>query len=272
MSGATINGLPYYEIDFNADGSLDTSAGGDGGVPSAVSAGAITDLFILVHGWNNGTDSARDLYTAMFTLLADQLGQHRSHSAAVGILWPSLVFPDDDPATAPPVPSTGAQLAAALSPAFPDRQHQLATIGSLLDQQPQNPAALTQFHTLAASLVTTPGQGAEDNGEAAILTADTASVLGHAAEMAPAAGDAAEGVPNPFSTLWSGAKEVLRTLSYYEMKNRAGVIGERRSGTAAQCPDRPDRCATRPPDRPQLRRPAGRLHPGRTSAPAHRCG
>jgi hypothetical protein len=194
-------------------------------VPSAVSAGAITDLFILVHGWNNGTDSARDLYTAMFTLLADQLGQHRSHSAAVGILWPSLVFPDDDPATAPPVPSTGAQLAAALSPAFPDRQHQLATIGSLLDQQPQNPTALTQFHTLAASLVTTPGQGAEDNGEAAILTADTASVLGHAAEMAPAAGDAAEGVPNPFSTLWSGAKEVLRTLSYYEMKNRAGVIG-----------------------------------------------
>ncbi len=38
----------------------------------------ITDLFMLSHGWNNGVDSARDLYQAMFGLLAGQLGAHRS--------------------------------------------------------------------------------------------------------------------------------------------------------------------------------------------------
>ena len=116
----TINGLAYFEIDFNADGTLNTTTGnGDGGLVAAVSAGGISDLFVLSHGWNNGVDSARDLYQAMFSMLADQLGAHKDNSAAVGVIWPSLLLPDDDPATAPPVPSTGAQLAATLTPAFP---------------------------------------------------------------------------------------------------------------------------------------------------------
>jgi hypothetical protein len=80
----TINGLAYYEVDFNADGTLNTAAGGgDGGVPAAVAAGGITDVFVLSHGWNNGVDSARNLYQAMFSLLADQLGAHASTSAAI---------------------------------------------------------------------------------------------------------------------------------------------------------------------------------------------
>ena len=221
------NGLTYYEVDFNADGTLDTAGGGgDGGLPAAVAAGGISDLFVLSHGWNNGVDSARDLYQAMFGLLASQLGGHLSSSAAVGIIWPSLLFPDDDPNTAPPVASTGAKLAAALTPAFPGQQQQLATMGQLLDQQPQDPAKLTEFHQLAGGLVTTPAQSIEDAGEAALLTADTATVFGHAAAMAPHAPSGAQGIGNPFTGLWSGAREVLRTLSYYEMKNRAGVVGQ----------------------------------------------
>lgn len=222
-----IGGLRYYEIDFNADGSLNTATGaGDGGLPAAVAAGGITELFVLSHGWNNGVDSARDLYRAMFALLAGQLGQHLSTSAAVGIIWPSLLFPDDDPATAAPVPSTGAQLAAALAPAFPASQPALATMGQLLDRQPQDPAALTEFHQLAKGLVTTPAQAVEDTGEAALLTSATATAFGHAAAMAPHAAVGSEGMGNPFAGLWSGAREVLRTLSYYEMKNRAAVVGQ----------------------------------------------
>ncbi len=223
-----IQGLPYYEVDFNADGTLNTATGGgDGGLPSAVSAGGITDLFVLSHGWNSGLDSARDLYRAMFGLLAEQLGVHLSTSAGVGVIWPSLLFPDDDPATVPAVPSTGAELAAALAPAFPSQQSQLSTMGSLLDQQPQDPHALTQFHDLATGLVTTPPQGVEDTGEAALMTADTATAFGHAAAMAgPSSSGNAEGIGNPFAGLWAGAREVLRTMSYYEMKNRAGVVGQ----------------------------------------------
>lgn len=222
-----INGLPYYEIDFNADGTLNTTTGsGDGGLPAAVSAGGITDLFVFSHGWNNGVDSARDLYQAMFSLLADQLGAHRSSSAAVGIIWPSLLLPDDDPATAPPVPSTGAQITAALAPAFPDQAQGLATMGTLLDDQPQMADKLTEFHSLATKLVTTKPLSVEDSGEASMMTADTMQVLGYAASLAPAGGGDAQGIGNPFKTLWTGAREVLRTMSYYEMKNRAGVVGK----------------------------------------------
>jgi hypothetical protein len=220
-----INGLAYYEVDFNADGSLNT-ANGDGGLPAAVAAGGITDLFVLSHGWNNGVDSARDLYVAMFGLLAAQLGTHLSSSAAVGVIWPSLLFPDDDPATAPAVPSTGAELAKALTPSFPGQQQQLDTMGQLLDQQPQDPNKLTQFHQLVNGLVTTKPQGVEDTGEAALITADTATAFGHAAAMAPHATSSAQGIGNPFAGLWNGAREVLRTMSYYEMKNRAGVVGQ----------------------------------------------
>jgi hypothetical protein len=226
-----INGLRYYEVDFNADGTLDTATGnGDGGLPAATRAGGITDLFVLSHGWNNGVNSARDLYQAMFTLLADQLGEHLSTSAAVGVIWPSLLFPDDDPATAPPVPSTGSQLAAALAPAFPAQQDQLTRMGQLLDQRPQDPNALTEFHQLAKGLVTSPAQGVEDTGEAALLTADTATAFGHAAAMAPHIAGGAQGIGDIFGGLWSGAREVLRTLSYYEMKNRAGVVGQQGLG------------------------------------------
>ena len=129
-----------------------------------MAAGGITDLFVLSHGWNNGVDSARNLYQGMFGLLADQLGGHAEHCAAVGVVWPSLLFPDDDPATAPPVPSTGAQLARALAPAFPDQQQHLAAIGQLLDEQPQQPDKLTEFHQLATRLVTTPGAECRGQG------------------------------------------------------------------------------------------------------------
>jgi hypothetical protein len=227
-----IIGLSSYEVDFNADGTLNTAdGGGDGGLPAAVAAGGIKDLFVLTHGWNNDVGSARDLYQEMFALLAQQLDGHRSSSAAVGVIWPSLLFPEDDPTTSPPpTPSTGAQLATALAPHFPGQQQQLAAMGQLLDQQPQDPAKLVEFHQLAKGLVTTLPQGVEDSGEAALLTADTATAFGHAAAMAPHARSGAQGLGNPFAGLWAGAREVLRTLSYYEMKNRAGVVGRQGLG------------------------------------------
>lgn len=227
----TISGLPYYEPDFNADGSLNDATGdGDGGLPAAVAAGGITDLFVMSHGWNNSVSSARQLYTAMFSLIADQLGGHTDGVAVVGINWPSVLLPDDDPDSAPPVPSTGAELAAALAPRFPGQAEQLKTMGELLDEKPQQSAKLIEFHTLASGLVTTKPQSQEDSGESSIVDSDPLAVFGQAAAMAPKSTSAAQGLGNPFAGLWSGAREILRTMSYYEMKNRAGVIGERGLG------------------------------------------
>src|ERR1700687_4511904 len=99
-----INGLPYCELHFKSDGTLDTSAGQEEAMlTSALSSGSVTDLFVLSHGWNNGVTSARNLYRAMFALLAEQLDNRKSTSVAVGIIWPSLLFPDDDPDADPTV-------------------------------------------------------------------------------------------------------------------------------------------------------------------------
>ncbi|OAT70498.1 serine/threonine protein kinase [Mycobacteroides immunogenum] len=223
----TIKGLPYYEPDFNADGSLNDATGdGDGGLPAAVADGGITDLFLMSHGWNNSVASARQLYTAMFSLIADQLGADTAGVAVAGINWPSVLLPDDSPDSAPPVPSTGAELTAALAPGFPGQDAQLKKMGELLDEKPQQSAKLIEFHTLAAGLVTTAAQSPEDSGESDIVTGDPLAVFGQAAAMAPKSTGAAQGLGNPFAALWSGAREILRTMSYYEMKNRAGVIGQ----------------------------------------------
>ena len=218
---ADIAGLTYYEVDFAADGTLTA----DGGLPDAIAAGRITDLFVLSHGWNNSVGSARSLYDSMFSLLAPMLGDKLPTCAAVGIIWPSLLFPEDDPVHAPANPSSGAELATALAPAFPGNEANLTTLGTLLDKQPADPASLQQFHELASGLVTTPVLAPEDAGPAAAITAETGAVFGHAAAMTKGPVGHAQGLPNPFKTLWSGAREVLRGMSYYEMKNRAGVIG-----------------------------------------------
>ena len=218
---AQIAGLDYYELDFAANGTLSS----DGGLPAAVQGGHIQDLYLLSHGWNSSPGSARSLYQAMFTLLAGMIPDAIGSSACAGVIWPSLLFPEDDPAKAQSQPSTGQQLAAALAPAFPQQQDNLATLGQLLDTQPQDGASLDQFHSLAAGLVTTPPLAPEDAGQQASIDGATAAVFGHAAAMSPDPAGSAQGIPNPFTTLWHGARETLRSMSYYEMKNRAGVIG-----------------------------------------------
>jgi hypothetical protein len=220
---AAIAGLPYYELTFAADGTLTA----DGGLPAAVAAGGITNLFVFSHGWNDSVQTARGLYRAMFKMLGGMLGADKPTTAVVGLIWPSLLFPEDDPA-GPGTPSTGAQLSAALAPAFPGQENDLAAMGTMLDQQPQDAGQLVRFHQLASGLVTSPALAPEDAGPAAAVTADTSAVFGQAAAMAKTggAGSGAQGLPNPFQALWSGGKEVLRSMSYYEMKNRAGVIGQ----------------------------------------------
>lgn len=200
------------------------------GLQAAVAAGGITDVFVFSHGWNNGVASARALYAEMFTLLRDQLGATAPSTLFVGVLWPSLLFPDDDPATPPPEPSTGRQLVAAIARAMPQQLDQLDVIGRLLDEKPQDRDKLVEFHSLTAGLVTTAPQSTEDAGESTLLTADALTVLGHAARMAPGSSPATRSAGDVFDRLWAGGRELLRTASYYEMKNRAGVIGGRGLG------------------------------------------
>jgi hypothetical protein len=220
-----IAGLPYWEIRFNEQGALVD----DGWLPAELPGRNLSDLFFFCHGWNNSVSSARDLYQAMITLLSAQVGEHAVDRSigTVGIFWPSLVFPEDDPTAPPAAAPTGQQLAHALAPAFaPEQTQALSTIGELLDTKPADPQKLQEAHRLIRSLVTSPDLDAtEDTGEKAVLTEPTATVFGHFAGMSKTHDDA-QGVGDIFNSLWGGARNALRVASYFEMKNRAGVVGK----------------------------------------------
>jgi hypothetical protein len=228
-----IGDLDYYELAFAADGNPDPGNPADGAsLAAAVADGGIRDIFVLSHGWNSDVQSARSLYQWMFGNLSDQLGQQAEGCAAVGIIWPSLLFPEDQATAAPAAPSTGAALAAHLAPAFPRNEQDLGAIGDLLDRQPEDPQELERFHHLALGLVSSPvpPPESEDSNLQAALAATTAPLLTHAAALAAPSQSSAQDIGNPFGMLWKGAREVLRAFSYYEMKNRAGVIGSQGLG------------------------------------------
>ena len=267
--------VPYWEVEFDKDGAVVS----DGGLVAGLAGSAVRDVFFFSHGWNNSFTGARNLYRAMFTMIAGMLTPEQLQATGfVGVLWPALLFPDDGPPdagrpsatgaagsgvagsgvagtglaatrmagagpvdigaagvepvvdpTVPPPPATGADLAAALAHAFPGQEENLRVLGDLLDTQPQDGAAVGEFYRRAAGLVTSPQTGGpEDNGERFALEGDPHEIIDAMAGLPGSPGDA-QGL-DLFDKAWHGARELLRTLSYYEMKNRAGVVGERGLG------------------------------------------
>lgn len=225
----------HWEIEFDQAGGLLT----DGGLAATLARGGPGDLFVFCPGWHSDRDSARELSTAMFRLIAEALpAARRANTGFVTVLWPSLLFPEDVPAlhgpalTGPaqaaaelpaPRPSSGATLLATLAPAFPGQRGELARIAELLDTRPREMSRLGELHRLASCLVTTPNRAVDDDGECLARTARTRVALEALALLAP---DATAGTADQFGALWSGGRELARVLSYYEMKNRAGLIGQ----------------------------------------------
>src|SRR3954452_15188391 len=106
----SIDGLDYHAVTFGKDGHLTS----DEGLKAAVAGDKYDQVFFFAHGWNEGVNSAQQMFKGMFSLLAGLLGEEeKAKTAAVGVFWPSLLFPDDTKppvAGKPPAPSSGAEL------------------------------------------------------------------------------------------------------------------------------------------------------------------
>lgn len=221
-------GLRQFEVSFDATGLFDDSAAfGEGELRQA--AENYTDFFVYVPGWHATKSSARRMTKRLFANLSEQLGGRRSEVAAVSVDWPFFLFPEDDPGSSMPTESNGNQLAASLGLAFPDAQFELDELGDLLDRKPASLTELRRFHSLATALVRAPSQALEDSGPAAAFSANTVALFAYAASMSKTV-HVDETDADPTGALWSGAREVLRIVSYYEMSNRAGVIGRNKLG------------------------------------------
>jgi hypothetical protein len=279
MPNATIGSLPLWLVHFDASGKLKNRTALQTLVTEAAQK-QLTDLFVFSHGWNNDEKTARKLYDAFFGEVSALLGSRtiqKKRTARVGVLgviWPSILWPDSEPngaggaaSTGKPRPTSHAALARELKKMFssPEQKKRVDDLVKLLSQRKKSNAALIAFRDKLDGLVgddSTPGRarrkpakGAKKSGGAASLSLrgkargaerlpDT--VERHATKLSDAEwralleqvadaerdlqgggnGGGAAGFGDVFEKLWDGAKNVLRTTTYWEMKRRAGVVGQ----------------------------------------------
>lgn len=125
---------------------------------------------------------------------------------------------------------------------FPEAADDLTRMAALL-AGPVTDDALAEFHTRLTAFTDRAGT-ADDDGESAagkpaqrpdMLADDPATLFGRFRDALSATGADLGGADlggggtaslgDVLGRLWNGAKEALRTATYWEMKNRAGTIG-----------------------------------------------
>lgn len=258
--GVGVGVRPYAELTFDADGDVDRST------REAVARIEATDLLVFAHGWNSDRSTSTRLYDRFFAPFPQLVGPgvRLGYVGVVwpSIRFSDEPIPDFDPPGALAEPGRGTALGPAtrraLGEFWPGRGAELDRIAELLEERPDSAAAFVEFGALVRELVgvdavatpaalDVPAMFARDVLEVcraftdALAEADTTprrhaddaggDARGDAGADADAgAGAGAGGVNSALGSglraLWSGAKEVLRQATYYQMKKRAGVVGE----------------------------------------------
>ncbi|HET8926601.1 MAG TPA: alpha/beta fold hydrolase, partial [Microbacterium sp.] len=210
-----------------------------------------TDVLVLTHGWNNDPAAARALYKSLmssFGAVRSKVARARGRRFVVlGMLWPSILW-------APPDDGEGG--GAGLG-------DETEGLRALIEQQVEEPSRRAKLIALLPALETSPEARAEfvkvlraklpagavddddpDSAPKALRTADaetifdaaaggqsltgaTAGVGGAADIGGMGAFDEGEGGAAGFSFggILDAARNVVNTMTYYTMKERAGVVG-----------------------------------------------
>lgn len=252
MADPAMSVSPYWELTFDADGDVDQ--GERDRLLHEVRQHGVGDLIVFSHGWNSQRAGATRLYSRFFAPIP-RLAQ-KAKIGYVGLIWPSMEFPDQ------PIPNFPRSAVAAAEPTAPpaldgDTRHALldtfpgkATvidqIARMLDQRPPQDAELEEFGRLVRTLVEVvpPGPqalfGADTLAEGVPQSEPRMLAVGCTAEVCDEFAQAlahlvAPQSPGPVTELalpdpWKGARELLRQAAYYAMKRRAGTVGERGLG------------------------------------------
>lgn len=259
---ADIAGVPYLELEFDKDAHVVHPEQQQAIIAAVAANPAPTDLIVMSHGWNNDMADARALYREFFTNLAADLASDGTIPARrftiVGVLWPSKKFAEHDliPGGAA---SAGNDVAAdkvlleQIGILESVVGQDLSELRALVPQLSDTKAARQKFSTAVLALVP-PDVGAEDDhnlkpASLAVAVAEDKLLanLSRPAVSGPVAGGAggagggatsigggaplgmaggAAGLGDLFSGIKAGAMNLLNVTTYYQMKSRAGVVGE----------------------------------------------
>src|SRR5215472_5700754 len=256
-----IAGISYAAAHFDKDGTaLDKQ---EVTLPEGT-----TDVIVASHGWNNTEEQAEQLYTGLFTsfaVVASDLLQNKK-IAIVGIIWPSKKFTDVvDAAVAEQARGGGAGFGPTSTAADETIKAKLDVIATMFDKKAAKKitaakkqisklesdlAARRKFVDELRSLLDESAANEEDNSslffklDGSVMleklkmptplvssgrggTGGAASIGAHTTTT-PAGG--AAGLGDLFSGIKSGAIRFLNYLAYYEMKKRAGTVGQKGVG------------------------------------------
>ena len=258
-----VGGLPLLSLRFDAEGEVEV--GGETRLLAELDAARASDLLLFVHGWNtdgDGTNSSARAFFEAVPALLDRFGQPARRVALIDVYWPGQRWPDEPvPAldsgkafASPEVLVDGQTEVAGAAPppdavsrritrsAFGSAQRELVDeLLGLLSARPDDSDALKRARVLIRMLA----EAAPDDGDGERrdvtsmveiddpnpdqLFADFALRLTELGVMTDPAGGSA-GFGDSACRLWHGAQEVVRQITYWQLKRRAGVVGERGLG------------------------------------------
>ena len=257
-----IAGISYEAARFDKDGAALNQQ--DVRLPQGT-----TDVIVASHGWNNTEEQAeQQLYIPLFTnfaaIASDQLQNKKI--AIVGVIWPSKKFTDVvDAAVAQQARGGGAGFGSSSTAADETIKAKLDVIATMFDKKAAKKitaaknqigklesdlAARRKFADELRSLLDESAAHEEDNSalffklDGSVLLEKLkmptplvstgqvggggAASLGTHPKATPAGG--AAGLGDVFSGIKSGAIRFLNYLAYYEMKKRAGTVGQKGVG------------------------------------------
>ncbi|MCX5266537.1 serine-threonine protein kinase [Streptomyces sp. NBC_00199] len=192
MAEPAMSVTPYWELTFDADG--DSEGGRADRSAAEVARRGVRDLIVFAHGWNTDRSAATGLYSRFFAPMPALAPAARI--GYVGVVWPSMRFPDEPIPDFPRSAAAGAvrrgaldgETRHALLETFPDRVSAVDRIGRLLEQRPPGEAALEEFGRLVRLLVDVAPHGPQ-----ALFAADTLT------DGVPQDGGPQEGGPQMFA-------------------------------------------------------------------------
>jgi hypothetical protein len=249
MAG-NIAGFPFWQAEFDEGG---RPVGGPKPEELAqdIAAAQLTDLFVFSHGWNNDRPYAEKLYLAFFGKLRAVLENSKVKTVgntklgAMGVFWPSILWPDEVREDLDETADAGGAVAfgvaetaeevplADLKKIFDPAQHgTLEELTAMLAERKPDQEALRAFKDKLDTLVAAarPVQPEDDLERSGLATqkADYRAVFDALADGEPAAESegGAAGFGDELARLWRGAKGALRVATFWQMKERAGIVGQ----------------------------------------------
>ncbi|HKS04501.1 MAG TPA: alpha/beta hydrolase [Chthoniobacterales bacterium] len=252
-----IAGIPYVAAIFDKDGALLNKQ--EVKLPDGT-----TDAVVASHGWNNNQEQAEEFYTELFTnfvaVASDQVQNKKI--AIVGVIWPSKRFTDVvDAAVAEQARGGGVGFGTSSSAADETIKAKLDVIGTMFDKKAAKKitAAKNQIGKLESDLAARrkfvdelrglldESAAHEEDNSALFFQLDGSVILeklksptplvssgsgggGGAASIGTrpktSSSGGAAGLGDIFSGIKAGAIRFLNYLAYYEMKQRAGTVGQ----------------------------------------------